>query len=554
MRDRVGSFEVVAPLGAGGMGQVYRARDPRLGRDVAVKVLSTEADPARLIRFEKEARAASALSHPNIVTVYEVGESEGVPFIAMELVEGKPLSELIATGALPVKRALELAAQIADGLGKAHESGIVHRDLKPENVMVSRDGFVKILDFGLAKLVEDDGPRPASGTGDLLTRPGTIVGTASYMSPEQTRGELVDFRSDQFAFGAVLYEMLTGKRAFSRATAVQTLTAILEDEPVPAAELNPRIPVPLRWVLDRCLAKEAEERYAATRDLAKELRTIRAHLTETATSDAAATPRVGGVSRLRLRARAIALGAACGALLGAGAALLLVRPRAPEPPSLRALTYSGRDRSPTVSRDGRLLAFTSERESPRRIWLKQLAGGDEVALTAGPDDAPRLAPDGSAVLFARENEGRPSLFRAPVVGGEARKVVSGAREGDWSPDGRRIAFVRFLSEAQRSYSTLSIATADGEGEERLATVENHQLLSPRFSPGGGFVAVTSRGLQGLTADTIEVFSVGGGRRTLAPARSFFVSSVAWDGDGALVYAYAERMTANVSGEPGRIVR
>src|SRR5258706_8429307 len=395
------------------MGQVYRARDPRLGRDVAVKVLSAEADPARLIRFEKEARAGSALSHPNIVTVYEVGESEGVPFIAMELVEGKPLSELIATGALPVKRALELAAQIADGLGKAHESGIVHRDLKPENVMVSRDGFVKILDFGLAKLVEDDGPRPASGTGDLLTRPGTIVGPASYMSPEQTGGELVDFRSDQFAFGAVLYEMLTGKRAFSRATAVQTLTAILEDEPVPAAELNPRIPVPLRWVLDRCLAKEAEERYAATRDLAKELRTIRAHLTETATSDAAATPRVGGVSRLRLRARAIALGAACGALLGAGAALLLVRPRAPEPPSLRALTYSGRDRSPTVSRDGRLLAFTSERESPRRIWLKQLAGGDEVALTAGPDDAPRLAPDGSPGRFARANQGRPAPSTGP---------------------------------------------------------------------------------------------------------------------------------------------
>ncbi|HEV8129167.1 MAG TPA: serine/threonine-protein kinase, partial [Candidatus Eisenbacteria bacterium] len=229
--QRLGGFEVLGPLGSGGMGEVYRARDTRLGREVALKVLpdSVAEDRARLSRFEQEARAASALNHPHIVTIYEIGREGDVAFIAMELVDGKTLREHAASGPMPMKRILNVAAQISDGLAKAHGAGIVHRDLKPENVMVSKDGFVKILDFGLAKLSEPQ-------TGQLSAMPtavtpqttaGTVLGTVAYMSPEQASGEPVDYRSDQFSLGSMLYEMSTGKRAFQRKTAAETMSAII---------------------------------------------------------------------------------------------------------------------------------------------------------------------------------------------------------------------------------------------------------------------------------------------------------------------------------------
>src|SRR6266496_2399493 len=292
--SRLGPYEVLSPLGAGGMGEVWKARDTRLGREVAIKVLPAEvaSDPSRLKRFEKEARSASALNHPNIVTVYDIGASDSVSYIAMELVAGKTLRELLFSGSLPVKRLLQVAAQIADGLARAHEAGIVHRDLKPENVMVTRDGLVKILDFGLAKLTQTDSSgeesRPPTETG---TRPGAVLGTVGYMSPEQASGAFVDFRSDQFSFGSILYEMATGKRAFQKKTAVDTLSAILNEDPKPVAEINPEAPVPLRWVLDRCLAKEPDRRYAATRDLAGEVTNLRDHLLEAANVIGPSVPR-----------------------------------------------------------------------------------------------------------------------------------------------------------------------------------------------------------------------------------------------------------------------
>ncbi len=282
---RLGPYEVLAPLGAGGMGEVYRARDTRLGRDVAIKVLpsalSGQAD--RLKRFEKEARSASSLNHPNVVTVFDIGESGGTSFIAMELVEGRTLRELLAEGALPTKTLLGIAAQMADGLARAHGAGIVHRDLKPENVMVRDDGFVKILDFGLAKLTEAESreqEQTHSPTLSAGTEMGVVMGTVGYMSPEQAQGKTVDFRSDQFALGSILYEMATGRRAFQRASAPQTLAAIIQDEPEPIATLNPRLPAPLRWTVQRCLAKESRNRYASTEDLARELTTIRDNLSE----------------------------------------------------------------------------------------------------------------------------------------------------------------------------------------------------------------------------------------------------------------------------------
>jgi len=280
--SQFGRYEIAGPLGAGGMGQVYRARDTRLGRDVAIKFLSSHISPANedLERFEREARSASALNHPNIVTIFELGEVEGTYYIAMELIEGDLLRNLLASGPLPLQKAIPIATQAADGLAKAHEAGVVHRDLKPENLMISRDGFVKILDFGLAKLAAFDELSNAETLNVSLTQAGTILGTIEYMSPEQANGLAVDFRSDQFSFGSVLYEMVTGKPAFRRHSKAETLAAILRDNPEPATALNSQVPAPLYWVIERCLAKNPGERYASTRDLARELATIRDRLSD----------------------------------------------------------------------------------------------------------------------------------------------------------------------------------------------------------------------------------------------------------------------------------
>jgi predicted ATPase len=281
---RLGPHEILAPLGQGGMGEVYRARDTRLGRELAIKILpaALAADPLRLALLKHEARSASALNHPNIVTIYEIGQADSTFYIAMELVEGASLRELILAGQLPLRRLLSIAAQIGDGLAKAHGAGIVHRDLKPENLMVSNDGFVKILDFGLAKLI----PVRSETTSELSTSSHEeidatgIAGTVGYMSPEQASAKPLDFRSDQFSLGAVLYELATGARAFRRETPVQTLAAILEDDPLPIASLNARLPAPFCWIVERCLSKNPDERYASTRDLARDLASIREHLLE----------------------------------------------------------------------------------------------------------------------------------------------------------------------------------------------------------------------------------------------------------------------------------
>ena len=288
--SRLGPYEVVAPLGAGGMGEVYRAKDTKLGREVAIKVLpaAVAQDPARRQRFEQEARSASALNHPNILTIHDIAEADGALYIAMELVDGRTLRELLAAGEpLSTRRLLDLAVQVAEGLAKAHSAGIVHRDLKPENLMVSKDGYVKILDFGLAKLTEPAALSDASVLPTAVaapTEPGTVMGTAGYMSPEQASGQPVDYRSDQFSLGAILYEMATGKRAFQRKTGAETLTAIIREEPEPLAQAAPKAPAPVRWIVERLLAKDPEERYASTKDFARDLKSLRDHLSETSAS------------------------------------------------------------------------------------------------------------------------------------------------------------------------------------------------------------------------------------------------------------------------------
>lgn len=280
---RIGPYEITGFLGAGGMGEVYRAHDSNLNRIVALKLLPADVarDAERLRRFELEARTASSLNHPAIVTVYEAGQIGAQAYISMELVAGETLREILRHGPLTLRRALRIASQLSEGLAKAHEAGLVHRDLKPENIKVPADGYAKILDFGLAKRLTPSMPEDATATQSAVdTGSGVVMGTAGYMSPEQASGGCVEFSSDQFSFGTILYEMLTGQRAFERSTTAETLSAIIREEPVSLAQLNPAIPPPVRWIVERCLAKEPEERYALTRDLARDLASVREHLSE----------------------------------------------------------------------------------------------------------------------------------------------------------------------------------------------------------------------------------------------------------------------------------
>jgi serine/threonine-protein kinase len=324
MRERLGQYQILAPLGAGGMGEVYVARDPSLGRKVAIKLLPVRlsGDKETLARFTREARSASALNHPNIVTIHEVGmdQGSGSPYIVMEFIDGRDLRGILSSGPLPNRKTLDIAAQIADGLAAAHEQGIVHRDLKPENVMVTKDGYVKILDFGLAKIIRPAGEDDDTAQLDMPgTNPGTILGTVGYMSPEQATGKPLDFRSDQFALGAILYELSTGKPAFEADNAIDTLSAILHEEVPSITRFNVQAPQQFCWIVERLLSKDVEERYSSTRDLSRDLRNIRDRFATMTRSEE--IPRPPKVSRERLILAAII----AGALLLAGGIAYLAR-------------------------------------------------------------------------------------------------------------------------------------------------------------------------------------------------------------------------------------
>jgi predicted ATPase/serine/threonine protein kinase len=287
---KVGSYQIIELLGAGGMGEVYRAKDPRLDRELAIKVLSFAlcSQPDALSRFEREARSASALNHPNIVTIYELGHMNDTRFIAMELVHGETVRAMLASGPIPFRKSVAIAAQIADALAKAHEIGVIHRDLKPENLMVSADGTAKVLDFGLAKLLK---PEPASSdSSTAISEHGTVMGTVGYMSPEQAKGSDVDFHSDQFSFGSVLYEMVTGTPAFRRKTFAETMAAILRDDVERLGAKMPQAPAPFVWIVERCLAKDPKQRYGSTRDLARDLAAVRDRLADAPARDAGPRP------------------------------------------------------------------------------------------------------------------------------------------------------------------------------------------------------------------------------------------------------------------------
>ncbi len=459
---RLGHYQILAPLGAGGMGEVYRARDTRLGREVAVKVLpaALSGDSERLSRFEREARAASSLNHPNIVTIYDIGTSDSASYIAMEIVRGVSLRELLTDGPVAARKLLDIGAQIGEGLAKAHAAGIVHRDLKPENVMVTDDGLVKILDFGLAKLAEpDSGANEATHAPTVsgATEPGIVMGTVGYMSPEQTLAKAVDFRSDQFALGAILYELSTGRRAFARESVPQTMAAIIQEEPEPIVARNPAIPAPLRWIVERCLAKEPRGRYASTEDLARDLATVRDHLSE-ATSSVAVPAALAEPVRPRSR---VAAAIATALLLALGLAVWRMASRdffwknpLAGAKFTRLTDWEGSELDAAISRDGRFVAFLSDRDGPFELWVTQVGSGEFLNLSRGRFPALYIE-DVRTVAFAdddlhvrvRVGPSSPTLAFAsatwlvPTIGGSPRPfLAAGAIEVGWSPDRARTVY------------------------------------------------------------------------------------------------------------------
>jgi eukaryotic-like serine/threonine-protein kinase len=501
------------------MGEVYRGRDPRLGRDVAIKILPSNAssDPGRLHRFEQEARAAAALNHPNILAVYDVGVHDGAPYIVSELLDGQTLRVRLAGGPLPVRTALDYAVQIAHGLAAAHEKGIVHRDLKPDNVFVTADGRVKILDFGLAKLIDQD----ASGSVATVlptsapdTTPGLVLGTSGYMSPEQVRGAVVDRRTDIFALGVVLYEMLTGRRAFARDTVPETMTAILREDVPDIHSSAQQVPAPLEQVLRRCLDKDPSRRFQSTQDLAFALSTVGGATTSSAAA-ALDAPRPSRWGRHLVTAAVMSGVIALGAI---GTIVLRPQPSAATTP-LRRLTISLPDAEPlapastsplglgkisvAISPDGTRVVYVAIRNGTRQLVVRDLEQFESRALR-GTEGAygPFFSPDGTSVGFFSQN----ALKKVSLLGGDPVTVAEArqARSGTWLPDGS-IVFGNFEG------SVLSQLPAAGGASRTIATTY-YAFQSLASLPVSAHVLVDLRSGANPDLNTIEAVTTADGTR------------------------------------------
>jgi len=443
----IAHYSITEKLGEGGMGIVYKARDQRLERYVALKVLPAEvmADPERRRRFEQEAKSASALNHPNIVTIYDIGQSEDVHFIAMEYVGGKTLDALIGPKGLPLRDALAFAVQIADGLGKAHAANIVHRDLKPSNIIVTPDGLVKLLDFGLAKLVEKDEVfHDISVTRTLartpVTEEGKIVGTVAYMSPEQAEGKPVDARSDIFSFGSVLYEMLTGRRAFAGETKASTMAAVIALDPASPSGISAPLPADVERTVMRCLRKDPQRRWQNMSDLKVALQDLKEE------SDSGKLTAVSPAPVQARRRNWPLFGLAAVAILAAAgvAAWFILRPRE-APPAVepeRVTFESGGAFTPAISPDGKLIAYSSDRDGNFDIYVRQISGQESVRRTQHPtaDWFPSFSQDGSKIVFRSERDGG-GIYVMESLGGAERRIADSGRLPAFSPDGKTVAYL-----------------------------------------------------------------------------------------------------------------
>ena len=494
---RLGPYEITAKLGEGGMGEVFRARDSKLDREVAIKVLPQHlaADAEALARFEREAKAVAALSHPNILAIFDFGRDGETAYAAMELLDGETLRERLTSGPLPVRKALEVAAQIAAGLAAAHARGIVHRDLKPDNLFLTRDGQLKILDFGLARQSELHGSKsqllaaPTQGPG---TEPGAVLGTVGYMSPEQVRGEPADNRSDLFALGVVLYEMLTGRRAFAHGSAVETMSAILREEPPEIESLSEKFSPALARLLQHCLEKRPDERFQSARDLAFDLRSLATGGSSSGRSGRAA---VVAESPARRRALAAALLVAVGALAGGVAATLLRRPAAPAAavlrPTFRQLTkLPGGEGSPSLAPDGESFVFVKRDGGDADLFLQRIDGAKPIPLTADcaqDDTDPAFSPDGRSIAY-RSDCGGGGIFVMGATGEASRRVTDFGYAPAWSPNASELAVVTERTgppTSRNSISELWAVRVDSGTRRRLT---EHDAMAPTWSPDGRRIA------------------------------------------------------------------
>jgi serine/threonine protein kinase/Tol biopolymer transport system component len=529
--SRIAHYEVVDQLGEGGMGVVLKARDTKLDRLVALKVMPTGrlVDDQDRRRFVQEAKAASALNQPNIVTIYEINEWEGGQYIAMEYVQGKNLHDLTRERGLTVLEALRYSVQIATALSAAHEAGITHRDLKPANIMVTDKGVVKVLDFGLAKL--NRGPEQSESMPTLsiraddapYTAKGTVVGTYAYMSPEQAKGQVVDTRSDIFSFGAVLYEMVTGKRAFRGHSAISTMSAILHLEPEPPSLVMPGVPRDVERIINRCLRKEREKRFQSMTDVKLELLDLEEETTAgkllvraddlaslasqpgalKTMSRAEAEQLISRIStaaaieppiprRKVVRAGVLALAAIAAALVGAWRLGLVGPDTAPPPPAVRLTTDPGLSTDPALSPDGRLVVYASDRAGRGNLslWMRNLSGGEPAQLTSGPYDdyQPSFSPDGANIVFRSDRDGG-GIYVVAALGGEPRPVARHGRNPRYSPDGKHIAY--WVGELQAA-AQLYVAPAGGGSSRPLAFKPVVQARVPVWSPDGEHILFIGR--------------------------------------------------------------
>jgi serine/threonine protein kinase/Tol biopolymer transport system component len=475
-------YEILSPLGAGGMGEVYRARDIRLNRDVAIKVLPGlfSTDPDRLRRFEQEARAAASLNHPNILAVYQLGIHEGAPYLVSELLEGETLRERLKRSPLPVRKVIDYGAQIARGLAAAHEKGIVHRDLKPENLFLTKDGQVKILDFGLARLMQLKQLEFTKPAHEAQTVAGMLLGTVGYMSPEQVRGEPADHRSDIFAFSAVLHEMLAGRRTFLKQTSVETMSAILNEEPPSIKQLAPNTPVALQRVLQRGLEKNPEQRFQSASDLGFALEA----LSDSVPSSLTGSYQVQEEKTARSRTPLIA-GAVIGlAVLGGIAYLWLRSTPTPLVSNYVQLTHDGFQKT-LIGTDGSRLFLTVVKSGVEDAAVLQVSGGDptKIAMPSVDMVPVDVSPDGASFLLV-DGHGYPAvgpLWSLPVLGDSPRRLDDAVgQDGAWSADGKMLAYA--------NGSDVFLAKSDGTEPRKLATLKNF-ISDLVWSPDGSHLRI-----------------------------------------------------------------